>query len=199
MRYVSGHKARTRDRIVEQASYGLREKGAEGLSVPSLMKLAGLTHGGFYCHFDSRAALVAEAIAYAIDQTAEHWKQLTKGKTVRQRFDAIVADYLSERHRDNPKRGCPLPTLAADVGRSNLRTRRTFARKLEQMIQIIAELLPDESPEEARQIATGVIATMVGSVLLSRAVDSTAVSNGILDAGRKTADAMRGRRASCTS
>lgn len=191
MRYVRGHKARTRKRIIEQASYGLRERGAEGVSVPNLMKLAGLTHGGFYCHFDSRAALVAEAIAFAIDQTAEHWKQLTEGKTDRERFDALVADYLSPRHRDNPKRGCPLPALAADIGRSNLRARRAFACKLEQMIEIVADLLCDDSPEQAHEIATGIIATMVGSVMLSRAVDDSTASNNILDAGRKTAGTMR--------
>jgi TetR/AcrR family transcriptional repressor of nem operon len=101
MRYVEDHRRQTHDRIVENASYGLRQKGAEGLSVVDLMKLAGLTHGGFYNHFESRAALVSEAIAFAMDQTTGRWKKLANGKADGERFEALVADYLSPRHRDN--------------------------------------------------------------------------------------------------
>ena len=187
MRYVEDHRRQTHDRIVENASYGLRQKGAEGLSVVELMKLAGLTHGGFYNHFDSRAALVSEAIAFAMDQTTERWKKLAKGKTSRERLEALIADYLSPRHRDDPKRGCALPALAADVARSSPSERRAFAFKLEKMIDAFVELLPDEAPEQARQIATGALATMVGSIVLSRAVGVGKLSDSILDAGRITA------------
>ena len=189
MRYVEDHRRQTHDRIVENASYGLRQKGAEGLSVVDLMKLAGLTHGGFYNHFDSRAALVSEAIAFAMDQTTERWKKLANGKTSRERFEALIADYLSPRHRDDPKRGCALPALAADVARSGPAERRALASKLEKMIDVFAELLPDETPQQARQIATGAIATMVGSMMLSRAVGAGKLSDGILAAGRMTAGA----------
>ncbi|MBB4261392.1 TetR/AcrR family transcriptional regulator [Bradyrhizobium sp. CIR3A] len=187
MRYDEDHRRQTHSRIVENASYGLRQKGAEGLSVVELMKLAGLTHGGFYNHFDSRAALVGEAIAFAMDQMVERWKKLANGKTNGDRFEALVADYLSSRHRDNPKHGCALPALAADVARSSPSERRAFANKLEKMVEVFVELLPDETPEQAYQIATGAIATMVGSIVLSRAVGAGKFSDGILDAGRITA------------
>lgn len=187
MRYVEDHRRQTHSRIVENASYGLRLKGANGLSVVDLMKLAGLTHGGFYNHFDSRAALVGEAIAFAMDQMTERWKKLANGKANGDRFEALIADYLSPRHRDNPQHGCALPTLAADVARSSPGERRAFASKLEKMIDVFVELLPEEAPEQARQIATGAIATMVGSIVLSRAVGAGKFSDGILDAGRMTA------------
>jgi TetR/AcrR family transcriptional regulator, transcriptional repressor for nem operon len=187
MRYVEDHRRQTHSRIVENASYGLRQKGAEGLSVVDLMKLAGLTHGGFYNHFASRAALVGEAIAFAMDQTTERWKKLANGKADGERFEALIADYLSPRHRDDPKRGCALPALAADVARSSPSERRAFAFKLEKMIDAFVELLPDEAPEQARQIATGALATMVGSIVLSRAVGVEKLSDSILDAGRITA------------
>jgi TetR/AcrR family transcriptional regulator, transcriptional repressor for nem operon len=187
MRYAESHRGQTRSRIVESASYGLRQKGAEGLSVADLMKLAGLTHGGFYNHFESRAALVGEAIVFAMDQMTERWKKLANGKADRDRFEALIADYLSPRHRDNPKRGCALPALAADVARSGPGERRALASKLEKMIDVFAELLPDEAPQQARQIATGAIATMVGSMVLSRAVGAGKLSDGILEAGRMTA------------
>jgi TetR/AcrR family transcriptional regulator, transcriptional repressor for nem operon len=187
MRYVEDHRRQTHSRIVENASYGLRQKGAEGLSVVDLMKLAGLTHGGFYNHFDSRAALVGEAIAFAMDQMTERWKKLANGKADGERLEALIADYLSPRHRDDPKRGCALPALAADVARSGPSERRAFASKLEKMIDVFVELLPDEAPEQARQIATGAIATMVGSIVLSRAVGVGKLSDSILAAGRMTA------------
>jgi TetR/AcrR family transcriptional repressor of nem operon len=187
MRYVEDHRRQTHSRIVENASYGLRQKGANGLSVVDLMKLAGLTHGGFYNHFDSRAALVEEAIAFAMDQMTERWKKLARGKVNGERFEALIADYLSPRHRDDPKHGCALPALAADVARSSPSERRAFAFKLEKMIDAFVELLPDEAPEQARQIATGALATMVGSIVLSRAVGVEKLSDSILDAGRITA------------
>lgn len=187
MRYGENHRRRTHSRIVKNASYGLRQNGAEGLSVVDLMKLAGLTHGGFYNHFDSRAALVGEAVAFAMDQMTARWKRLANGKANGDRFEALIADYLSPRHRDNPKHGCALPALAADVARSSPSERRGLASKLENMIDVFVELLPDEAPEQARQIATGAIATMVGSMVLSRAVGAGNLSDGILAAGRMTA------------
>lgn len=187
MRYVEDHSRQTHNRIVENASYGLRQNGAEGLSVVELMKLAGLTHGGFYNHFDSRAALVGEAIAFAMDQMVERWRRLANGKADRNRFEALIADYLSPRHRDNPRQGCALPALAADVARSSASERRALASKLEKMIDIFVEVLPIEEPQQARQIATGAIATMVGSIVLSRAVGAGKLSDDILDAGRMTA------------
>jgi TetR/AcrR family transcriptional regulator, transcriptional repressor for nem operon len=194
MRYAEDHRRQTHSRIVKNASYGLRQNGAKGLSVVDLMKLAGLTHGGFYNHFDSRAALVAEAIAFAMDQMVERWEKLANGKGNGNRFEALIADYLSPRHRDNPKHGCALPVLAADVARSSPSERRALASKLERMIDVFVELLPDEPPQPARQIATGAIATMVGSIVLSRAVGAGKLSDGILDAGRMTADG-RSRKA----
>lgn len=187
MRYVEDHRRQTRRRIVENASYGLRQKGANGLSVVDLMKLAGLTHGGFYNHFDSRAALVGEAIAFAMNQMTERWTKLANGKASGERFEALIADYLSTRHRDNPKHGCALPTLAVDVARSSPSEQQALASRLEEMIDIFVDLLPGEPPRQARQIATGAIATMVGSIVLSRAVGAGKLSDRILDAGRETA------------
>ena len=72
MRYSREHKQDTHDRIVRKASVRLREKGAHGIGVADLMKEAGLTHGGFYAHFDSREALVIEAFSYAMDRSMAH-------------------------------------------------------------------------------------------------------------------------------
>jgi len=185
MRYPKDHGQQTRKRIVENASYGLRQNGADGLSVVDLMKLADLTHGSFYVYFKSRDALVVEALALAMDQTIAYWLDLTQGVPDEKGFDAIVESYLSPRHRDNAARGCALPALAADVGRSGPEARRTFAGRLEKMIDVIAGLIPKRSSTDARQPAAGAIATMVGSIVLARAAGDKRLSDALLEAGRQ--------------
>jgi TetR/AcrR family transcriptional repressor of nem operon len=185
MRYPKDHGQQTRRRIVENASYGLRQNGADGLSVVDLMKLADLTHGSFYAYFKSRDALVVEALALAMDGTVAHWLDLARGLPAEKGFDAIVESYLSPRHRNNPARGCALPALAADIGRSGPRARRTFAGKLEKMINVIAGLIPKRSSSDPRQAAAGAVATMVGSIVLARAAGDKGLSDILLEAGRQ--------------
>jgi len=186
MRYPKDHGQQTRRRIVENASYGLRQNGADGLSVVDLMKLVDLTHGSFYAYFRSRDALVIEALALAMDQTVDHWLDLTQGLPDEKGVDAVVESYLSPRHRDNAARGCALPALAADVGRSGPEARRTFAGRLEKMIDVIAGLIPKRSSStDARQAAAGAIATMVGSIVLARAAGDRRLSDALLKAGRQ--------------
>jgi TetR/AcrR family transcriptional regulator, transcriptional repressor for nem operon len=187
MRYAKGHKEQTRNRIVEKACDALLRKGLNDVSVVDLMKLAGLTHGGFYQHFDSREALVVEAFVCAMDRTVSRWDKLTKGMPVEEKFNLIVEWYLSDRHRDNQAGGSALPALGADVARSSAAVRRIFASKLEEMIEIVARLFPQKSSSEARQVATGVIATMMGSVALARAAGNKIPADEILETGRQAA------------
>src|ERR1700756_4909062 len=105
MRYSKEHKLETHARIVKKASVRLREKGAHGIGVADLMKDAGLTHGGFYAHFDSREALVIEAFAYAMDRSMERWKKTFEQIPLDKRLAMIVESYLTPVHRDDPGRG----------------------------------------------------------------------------------------------
>ena len=194
MRYVKGHGLQTRDRIVEEASYGFRQTGADGMSVADLMKRAGLTHGGFYAHFESREALVIEAFASAMDRTISQWRNHMNGIPAEDRFDAFVEAYLRPGHRDDSAHGCVLPALGADIARSSEKARRVFARKLDQMIDVIAGLFPRESPKQARQIATGALATMMGSIALARAVGDKKLSDEILGAGQQALSGQSARR-----
>ena len=102
MRYSQEHKQETHARIVRKASVRLREKGAHGVGVADLMKEAGLTHGGFYAHFDSREALVIEAFAYAMDRSIDRWRKLAEQTSPDKRLAMIVDSYLTPFHRDDP-------------------------------------------------------------------------------------------------
>ena len=104
MRYSKEHKFQTHARIVKKASVKLREKGAHGIGVADLMKDAGLTHGGFYAHFNSREALVIEALTHAMDRSTEHWRKLSDETPVEKRLSKIVNTYLAP---DPPRRPRP--------------------------------------------------------------------------------------------
>src|SRR5215471_12251473 len=168
MRYSKEHKQETHARIVKRAATRLREKGAHGIGVADLMKDAGLTHGGFYAHFDSREALVIEAFNYAMDRATERWRKVTAEVAPEKRLSTIVDGYLSATHRDDPGQGCAVPALGAEIARESPKTRKAFALKLDQMIDMIADQIPDLPRKAARKQASATLATMMGSMVLSR-------------------------------
>jgi TetR/AcrR family transcriptional repressor of nem operon len=184
MRYSKDHKQETHARIVKKASVRLREKGAHGIGVADLMKEAGLTHGGFYAHFDSREALVIEAFAYAMDRSTERWRRLAEQIPPDKRFAAIVEAYLTPAHRDDPGNGCAVPALGAEIARESAKTRRAFAARLEQMIEMMAEQISDLPAKAARKQAMASLATMMGTLVLARIAGSGEFSDEILGAGR---------------
>jgi TetR/AcrR family transcriptional repressor of nem operon len=185
MRYSKEHKQETHARIVRKASVRLREKGAHGIGVADLMKEAGLTHGGFYAHFDSREALLIEAFAFAMDRSMEYWRKATAETSPEKRLAMIVDSYLTASHRDDPGRGCAVPTLGAEIARESPKARKAFAAKLEQMIDMIAEQLIDLPPKAARKQAAVTLATMMGTLVLSRIAGNGEFSDDILAAGRE--------------
>lgn len=185
MRYSKEHKQETHARIVRKASVRLREKGAHGIGVADLMKEAGLTHGGFYAHFDSREALLIEAFGYAMDRSMDYWRKTTAETAPDKGLATIVDSYLTAVHRDDPGRGCAVPTLGAEIVRESPKARRAFAAKLEQMIDMIAAQLPDLPPKAARKQAAATLATMMGTLVLSRIAGNSEFSDEILAAGRE--------------
>ncbi|WP_298364275.1 TetR/AcrR family transcriptional regulator [uncultured Bradyrhizobium sp.] len=192
MRYSKEHKQETHARIVKKAATRLREKGAHGIGVADLMKDAGLTHGGFYAHFDSREALVIEAFNYAMDRANERWRKITAEVPPEKRLATIVDGYLSATHRDDPGQGCAVPALGAEIARESLKTRKAFALKLDQMIDMITDQIQDVPRKTARKQAMATLATMLGTIVMSRIAGNGEMSDEILSAGR---EAVMGRAA----
>jgi TetR/AcrR family transcriptional regulator, transcriptional repressor for nem operon len=184
MRYSREHKLETHARIVKKASVRLREKGAHGIGVADLMKDAGLTHGGFYAHFDSREALVIEAFTHAMDRSIERWRKLAEQTPPEKRLAMVVNTYLTPLHRDDPGHGCSVPALGAEIARESPKTRRAFAGRLEQMIDTLAAQLPGVPRKAARKQAMAAIATMMGTLVLARVAGSGDFSDELLGAGR---------------
>jgi TetR/AcrR family transcriptional regulator, transcriptional repressor for nem operon len=185
MRYSKEHKQETHARIVRKASIRLREKGAHGIGVADLMKDAGLTHGGFYAHFDSREALVIEAFNYAMDRGTANWRKVVADMPPEKRLAAIIDGYLTSMHRDDPGHGCAIPTLGAEIARESPKTRKAFALKLEQMLDMIADQIPDVPRKAARKQAMAALATMMGTIVMSRIAGNGELSDEVLAAGRE--------------
>jgi TetR/AcrR family transcriptional repressor of nem operon len=187
VRYAPGHKKQTRRRIVSAAARRFRERGYRAAGVDEVMKAAGLTPGGFYAHFPSKQALLAETLGLSLDQIRQTLLAGLDDLQGAEWMRAVVGRYLSRSHRDHPAEGCSLPALAAEIGREGRRPRRALQGYLQ---QLVAELAPRTPPApgldpEDRLLAT--LGLMVGTLLLSRAVDDEALSDRLLRAARRLA------------
>jgi TetR/AcrR family transcriptional repressor of nem operon len=185
MRYSKEHKQDTHARIVRKASVRLREKGAHGIGVADLMKEAGLTHGGFYAHFDSREALVIEAFNHAMDRSTERWRKMAEQTPPEKRLAAIVDAYLTAVHRDDPGHGCAITALGPEIARESPKTRKAFAAKLDQMIDMMADHITGVPRKAARKQAISTLVTMAGTILLSRIAGSGELSDELRRPRRK--------------
>lgn len=179
---VSRDQARqNRERVVASSSVLFREKGVDGVGISDLMSEAGLTHGGFYKQFGSKADLVEEACAQALSDTTAFWDSFVEGSDAPR--DRFIRGYLSDRHRDSVGEGCLLPALGAEARREPQAIRAVFTRA----IRAYADRL--DQPTEARTAdsraeALATLAQMVGAVLLARTSDDPQLSKEILDAAR---------------
>lgn len=184
MRYDSDHKARTRERILDEAASAIRALGPQGVSVGGLMKKAGLTHGGFYAHFGSKDDLVAEAIVHMFAGPYANFAALTEGKPPAQALAAYVDFYLSARHCAARDRGCPLPALSGDLARMPASARERFSEGADRLRGSIAGLLRAMGRDDAETLAASAIAEMVGAIALARTAGDAARSEEILAATR---------------
>lgn len=185
MRYGSDHKAESKSRILKAAAQQLRAKGPHKVSVAEVMSAAGLTHGAFYAHFDSKDALVAEAVSEMFADVSVRAGGLGdlsahEGKDLRTALRTYLKGYLSEAHRDRPDGGCPLPALSADIGRTDPQTRNNFVVGLNQITRRIEDALSRLSCANPEADARTVVAQMVGAVSLARALGPGAQSDAIL-------------------
>ena len=173
--------ALNRERIVETAARLFREKGYDGIGVADLMKGAGLTHGGFYGHFESKEALLAEACGKALEGSVERWQRVAD-KSPDTALEKIAKGYLSAEHRDHPGAGCPVTALGADVSRLGPAARKALTDGSRGQMEILARLMPGRDAADSRRKALATYAAMVGALVLARAVDDQALSEEVMAA-----------------
>jgi TetR/AcrR family transcriptional repressor of nem operon len=171
--------AANRERILEVAGTLFRERGYDGIGVAEIMKRAGLTHGGFYGHFGSKDDLAAEITARVLGR--DRWLERLTGRRDPSLAD-LVRKYLSPRHRDDPGQGCLFAALSADVSRQARPVRRAFTEGLRTRLEVLQKLMPGRAAAARKQQALATMASLVGAMVLARAVDDPELSNAILDA-----------------
>ena len=174
-------KEETRQRILGTAIRRMRELGLEGTGVNAVMKEAGLTHGGFYAHFDSRDDLASRAMAEATREQRQRWLAGIHETPPEERVARLIARYLSPVHRDNTDSGCPVPSVATGVAHASDEVRQAFEEELLGTVNALSELLDDD---DTRQKAIGTMALCIGGMVMARAVADRELSDEILLAAR---------------
>lgn len=163
----------THDRIVDTAARALRGAGFYGVGVADVMRQAGLTHGGFYAHFPSREALLAEALERAgQDSQLRLQRSLAAGEARgHSRFRSLVESYLSERHLKSPETGCPVAALASEMPRQAETVREAAGVRVRSLLESVEAVLPSGQPEGSAAVVAG---QMVGALQLARALGDNA-------------------------
>jgi TetR/AcrR family transcriptional repressor of nem operon len=174
-------KQETHARIVRVAAAAIRRRGYDGASVADVMKQAGLTHGGFYAHFASRDAMLAEALGHGAAQSRQTLSLAAPPSDAG--LDAIVGAYLSQRHVDAPELGCTLAALGSETHRQSEKVRRVATRGVKELADLIARQLPARG--RGREDALAVLSCLVGALVIARAVDDPALSRGVRKAARR--------------
>lgn len=186
-RYATEHKQVTRRRIVETAGLRFRQDGFDGSGIATLMKDAGLTNGAFYAHFASKDDLIAHVIVEQLHEQAATYGAIEGG---REGLARVVGDYLSPEHRDSRREGCPSAALLGEVARSSPEARAAYTEGILGLADAVAAHLDPDSPERFRVRVLGVLATLIGTLQLARAIDDPRLSGQLLEEGRNNVLAM---------
>jgi TetR/AcrR family transcriptional repressor of nem operon len=193
MRYDADHKQRSRERVIAEAAKAIRCDGPQAISVAGVMGAAGLTHGAFYAHFDSRDALLLAGIERMFEEgRARVLAETSKGVSAKAALTNYIGFYLSRSHRDTRTAGCPLPFLAAEAPRLNEAMRERYAQGVQALTGALADLLREMAHPEPDDTAASVLAEMVGAVSLARAEPDSERSYAILSASRASLKARLG-------
>ena len=182
----------TRDRIVDVAARALRRNGCAGVGVADVMKQAGLTHGGFYAHFESRDALIAEAIERAGRDTGAAMKRRIDASRARGEspLRALVESYLSAAHLRDAESGCVVASLGSEMPRQSPMLLAPSAERVRRLIGLVQQALPEVAP---KQQAMAIAGTLVGSLQLARTLGMNAQGKAMLAAARQSLLAQHDR------
>jgi TetR/AcrR family transcriptional repressor of nem operon len=180
MRVSKEKAAQNRQRILTSAARLFRERGIDATGVDSITEDAGLTHGGLYSQFGSKEAIAAEAIRFALGRGMSVWQRAVAANPGKDALPAIVESYLSRKHRDAPGTGCVVAALGTDIARQPRRIREAFTRQLKADLEFLSRMMPSAKHTDRYDDAIATFASMVGALILARAVSDASFSDLIL-------------------
>lgn len=183
---ATSRKEESHERIVTAAARAIRRSGYGGTGVADIMKDAGLTHGGFYAHFASREAMLAEAADRAGAEGVSASGRIAAAAPPRQALRAMLEAYLSNAHVESVETGCAVAALGSEMPRQAPQVRRAATRHIKEMIDLVARQSPEWGKPGAHQRALVTVSTMLGALVLARAVDEPRLSNEVREAALKS-------------
>jgi len=190
MRKSKVETAETRQRIVEVAAREFRANGIQATGVADLMSEAGLSHGGFYRHFDSKDQLVAKACEAGLTTMIGELEEAANGSEGKDGFRAIVEAYVSSTHRDEPEHGCPLAGLGSELARADEQARSAASRGFDELVEMLAKRIGRRQREAARSEAVFALSAMIGAITMSRIITDPDASLSILQDVRRHLEAI---------
>jgi TetR/AcrR family transcriptional repressor of nem operon len=200
MRVSRVQAAENRQTVINVASRLFRSRGFDGIGLKDLMKGAGLTQGAFYKQFASKEDLAAQASRRALESASRRWSAAAAANP-KNPLAAVIAFYLSAEHREEKMDGCPIVALGSDAARQGSDVKESFEAGIREYLELLGSWVGDADGEEPSGKAMAVLSTMVGAVVLSRAVNDKRLSKQFLQAaaesvlkGSPASDAQQGPR-----
>ena len=188
MPYTAKHKQDTRRRILESARRLFNSKGFAEVSIGEIMAKAGLTHGGFYRHFNDKSELYAEAVQWFLCEAApKPWQRQRRGAARKSRAQRIVDAYFSLDHFDDRESCCPLIGLPSDVARSGDAVKAAYQDVLQKLLGL---LQADLAGSGARERALSLVALCVGGMVVARSVEDPALAHDLRRAAYRRAQTV---------
>ncbi|MBJ6362769.1 TetR/AcrR family transcriptional regulator [Paenibacillus sp. GCM10012307] len=185
MPYPKGHMEKVRGHIIQSAAKAFRTNGIRDISVPAIMKGAGLTHGGFYSHFDNKDHLVMETCQYAINDTISLLQKAVDQEGQDAKIHSVIHFYLSSYHRDQMEIGCILPSLSGEMIRMSEEVRSAFTQEVQRMIDFFCQLADINHSK-----GSALLSLLVGTIILARSVHDPELSDRLLASGKQQAFAL---------
>jgi TetR/AcrR family transcriptional regulator, transcriptional repressor for nem operon len=184
MRYQPGHKAETHQKIVKDASQRVRAEGLNGAAVSSVMRDAGLTHGGFYKHFASKDELLLESLKEGFREIIETLVRAAEQSPPDQAWKAIVKAYLRPEMCAYPEHGCPLATLAPELTRVNRRMKPQIVAELVNYKSRMVPFMPGRRTRDRERAFFAIFSTMIGAMEIARLLPDAAIQEKVLGSVR---------------
>jgi TetR/AcrR family transcriptional repressor of nem operon len=185
MRYPAEQKAETHERILAAAARSFREHGSDGPGVARLMKEVGLTHGGFYRHFETKEDLYVDAVTKGFQEAADRMVAAAVKAPPGEQLRAIIEHYLSLEHLENPGRGCVLSTLASEIARQRPAIRTRINAAMKAYMERLLRFLPGKNDAEKRRQFMVLFPAMAGTLMTARATGDPATRKEMLALSRR--------------
>jgi TetR/AcrR family transcriptional regulator, transcriptional repressor for nem operon len=184
MRYRPEHKAEVHQKIVKDASRRVRAEGLNGAAVAAVMRDTGLTHGGFYKHFENKDELLMESLGEAFRDIGDTLVRAAAQSGPEAGWKSIVKAYLSLEFCDHPERGCPLPALAPEMARGDQKMKRRILPQLVNYKDRMVPLMPGRRIAEKERAFFAIFSTMIGAVEIARMLPEPAMREKVLASAR---------------